>query len=98
MWRIEHRLNHMGHLCRLDRPFSSYLRENFYVTTSGFFDDPALGVTLTKLGPDRILFASDYPFESMTDATRWLDEAPLRPQDRAAIAYGNAARLLRLKV
>src|SRR5213078_555554 len=37
IWRIEHRLNSMRHLCRLDKPASHYLRTNFYVTTSGNF-------------------------------------------------------------
>lgn len=73
-----------------------YLRENFYITTSGNFRTPALTDVLAEVGTDRVLYAVDYPFEDMGEATEWFDHAPIAEPDRAKIAYGNALKLFRL--
>ncbi|HEX3952121.1 MAG TPA: amidohydrolase family protein, partial [Stellaceae bacterium] len=36
--------------------------EHFWITTSGFFSDPALLLCVMEMGIDRILFSVDYPF------------------------------------
>ena len=80
----------------LKRSVGDYFRENFYVTTSGYFTDPPLLCALMVLGADRILFSVDYPFASSTRARAFLDAAPVSEADRAKIAHGNAERLLGL--
>ena len=70
--------------------------EHFWVTTSGFFSDPALLCCVQELGVDRILFAVDYPFEQNPPGPRWLESVPLCDEDKAKIASGNAKRLLRI--
>jgi predicted TIM-barrel fold metal-dependent hydrolase len=48
-------------------------------------------------GSDRIMFASDYPYDDMaTDAARWIESAPVSENDRGKICYGNAAALFGL--
>jgi hypothetical protein len=48
-------------------------------------------------GPaDRIMFSTDYPYGSMTQAHAFLDQLPVSPADKERIAHGNAERLLRL--
>ena len=42
---------------------SAYLRENFFVTTSGNFSPPAMACTLAVLGADRVMFSVDYPMD-----------------------------------
>jgi predicted TIM-barrel fold metal-dependent hydrolase len=42
------------------------------------------------------MYSVDYPFESMTEAARWLDAAKLDPQVRAKIEHENAQTLLKL--
>lgn len=95
IWRIEHRVSRMGDL-RFRRPLGDYLRTNFYVTTSGFFHTPALHATIAELGADHVLFATDYPYESMREAAGWFDSALISEADRQEIGRGNAERLFAL--
>ena len=44
-----------------------YLRENFYITTSGNFRTQALTDVLLEIGADRVLYSVDYPFDDMTN-------------------------------
>jgi 2,3-dihydroxybenzoate decarboxylase len=92
-WRIDSALSRPG-----GKPvrFKDTFCRNFYVTTSGFFSDPALLCTVQELGVDRILFAVDYPFEQNPPGPRWLETVPLCDEDKAKIASGNAKRLLKM--
>ena len=42
------------------------------------------------------MFSVDYPFESMSDASKWLDAAAVSEHAREAISHGTAQRVLRL--
>ena len=70
--------------------------EHFWITTSGFWSDPALLCCVQEMGVDRIMFSVDYPFAPNVPATEWLHKIPLCAEDRAKIASGNARRLLKL--
>jgi 2,3-dihydroxybenzoate decarboxylase len=96
IWRIEHRFARLTYGKRLERPLSAYLSENFYHTTSGIFRDQSLIDTVLEVGADRVLFSADYPWESMEEATRWFDAAPVSEADRRKIGRTNAQRLLGL--
>jgi len=76
--------------------FAAYLRNNFHVTTSGFFSDTALKCCLEIMGPDRVLFAVDYPYASNARAIEWLRHAPVSAKVREAIFETNATKLLQL--
>jgi 2,3-dihydroxybenzoate decarboxylase len=80
----------------IERPASEYLRENFWITTSGNYHAPSLVGILLELGADRLLFAADYPFEDMADGAEWLDAVAISDGDREKIAFGNARNLLGL--
>jgi predicted TIM-barrel fold metal-dependent hydrolase len=83
-------------LTKLRRPISAYLRENLHYTISGFnFTPPFLDLFL-EIGAHRIMFSADYPYGSMLEARKFLDQLPLSPADKERIAHGNAERLLRL--
>ena len=73
-----------------------YLRENFYITTSGAFRTQALTNVIMEVGADRVLYSVDYPYEDMSEATAWFDNAPISEPDRLKIAQGNARQLFRL--
>jgi 2,3-dihydroxybenzoate decarboxylase len=79
-----------------DRLPSTIIRRNIKVTTSGMFDPIPLTAAVAAMGAENILFAVDYPFEESKLAGDFLDRAPLSEQDRAKIAYNNAATLLRI--
>src|SRR5215207_4898041 len=70
--------------------------EHFWITTSGFFSDPALLLCVQEVGVDRILFSVDYPFVENAPGTEWAQRIPLCPEDRAKILSGNARRLLKM--
>lgn len=83
-------------LTKLERPVSAYVRENLYLTTSGFFTVPPLLNAILEVGADRILFAVDYPFSPNQRGRAFLDAMPVSPADREKIAHLNAERLFRL--
>lgn len=79
----------------LHRAPSDYLRHNVHYTFSGFNWTSAFLELLFQVGTDRIMFSTDYPYASMTEATAFLASVPISPADRERIAHGNADRLLR---
>jgi 2,3-dihydroxybenzoate decarboxylase len=95
-WRIQHCFEYNPADKRLEKRLQDYLCENVYVTTSGHFSDQALINAVLTVGADRILFASDYPYEDMAPAARWIERAPISETDRKKIACGNARALLKL--
>jgi 2,3-dihydroxybenzoate decarboxylase len=74
-----------------------YLRDNFYLTTSGVFRSQTLLNTLLEVGADRVLFSVDYPYESMYELAPWFDECPISENDRLKIGRVNAELLFGLK-
>ncbi len=77
---------------------SDYLRTNFWYTTSGNWLDSALIATISEVGADRIMFASDYPWEQIEDGAAFIEAAPIDEATREAICHGNAERLFGLSV
>ena len=95
-WRIQHCFEFNPADKRLQRRLQDYLCDNFYVSTSGFFNDQALIGAVLTIGADRILFAVDYPYEPMDPAAAWIERAPISELDRRKIAHLNARTLFRL--
>jgi 2,3-dihydroxybenzoate decarboxylase len=69
---------------------------HFWITTSGFFSDPALLCCVQEMGVDRILFSVDYPFVENKPGTDWVHRIPLCAEDKAKILSGNVKRLLKM--
>jgi 2,3-dihydroxybenzoate decarboxylase len=93
-WRIDSSLRRPGGR-QID--FRGIFRRNFWVTTSGFFSDPALLCCTTEMGADRVLFAIDWPFVADNKpGVEWLLRTPLTDDDKRKIASGNAKQLLKL--
>jgi gamma-resorcylate decarboxylase len=93
--RLEQRLSRIPDIA-LERTASAYLRDNFYLTTSGNYHTPSLVGILLELGADRLMFSADYPFEHLRDGAEWFDAAPISDRDRQRIGRDNAGRLLKL--
>jgi predicted TIM-barrel fold metal-dependent hydrolase len=70
--------------------------EHFWITTSGFFSNPALLCCVMELGIDRILFSIDYPFVENKPGTDWIEHIPLSTEDKAKLLNENVKRLLRM--
>jgi predicted TIM-barrel fold metal-dependent hydrolase len=75
----------------------------FYADTAVFGSMPATNCGLAFFGADKILFASDSPFDPEKGSAyiRWtidiIDKLDITPAERAAIYEGNARKLLKLK-
>src|SRR3954471_4200883 len=94
-YRLEQRLKRRADVS-LRRLPTVVLRENFFVTVSGNYHTPSLVGVLSELGPDRVMFAVDHPFEDVADGADWFDALDLDDDVRSKIAAGNAQRLLQL--
>lgn len=93
LWRIDLALNRPGNA---GVAFRELFCSHFYITTSGFFSDPALLCCIQEMGVDRILFAIDYPFVPNAPGPQWMERLMLNAEDKAKILHGNAERLLRM--
>ena len=60
------------------------------------FSAEPLMCAISALGHGRIMFATDYPFEPLDEASEFIDHVTLDEGVRAAICSDNARRLLRL--
>ena len=105
-------LGHLGegipfHLPRIDdvltplathlgKPIGAYVRENVWVTTSGYFYDGPFRLARETFGDDRVMFSVDYPFADNRRARDWFDRLDLEPEARGKIAHRNAEELLGL--
>src|SRR3954470_4891261 len=94
-YRLERRLKRRADVT-LKRLPTQVFRENFYVTISGNYHTPSLVGALSELGPDRVMFAVDHPFEDVADGADWFDALEIGDDVRAKIARGNAERLLQI--
>jgi len=91
LWRIQHTLNHSASI-----DFREIFCKHVWITTSGFFSDPALMCAIMEMGADRVIFSVDWPYIRNDEGTAWLDHAALSAEDKAKIYSGNAEKLLRM--
>jgi len=97
IWRIDNRVSRtLAARPKAKLPIGHYLRENFYITTSGNFRTQTLTEVMLEVGADHILYSVDYPFEDMGIATDWFDYAAISETDRIKIGGGNARQLFHL--
>jgi 2,3-dihydroxybenzoate decarboxylase len=93
VWRIDQALSRPGNK---SMSFRDIFCNNYYITTSGNFSNPALLCCMMEMGVDHILFAVDWPFVMNPPGTEWMAGIPLSDGDKAKILSGNAKRLLRM--
>jgi hypothetical protein len=89
------RLNSLARVAKLKKPVADYIRQNLYVTSSGMWNQAYLQRTLEIVGPERILFSTDYPYQYRPGgaARSFLKGAALSPEQTALFAHGNWERL-----
>jgi len=96
IWRVDNRIRRGSGTPKAKLPMSQYLRENFYITTSGNFRTQALTNVILEVGADRVLYSVDYPYEDVVEAREWFDQASISEFDRSKIARANAQKLFHL--
>ncbi|MFI2752526.1 amidohydrolase family protein [Cellulomonas sp. P22] len=88
------RADGLARAARLERSITEYLRQNVWITASGMLDTAMLNHALAVTTPDRILFSTDYPFQSPSrqEIDAFLTALP-GDAERAAFTAGNAREL-----
>ncbi|WP_420562941.1 amidohydrolase family protein [Thalassobaculum sp.] len=82
----------------LNKPLGQYFNDNFWYTTSAFFQDELLHLLLRYISVDRVMFGTDYPFADMKQGTDWFRAVDLPREAKEKIAFRNAEKLFGIKV
>src|SRR6185503_21268557 len=80
----------------LPRKPSDYLRENVYVTTSGMAWAPAIQFVHSVLGPDRVMYAMDYPYQFVPQEVAVTDNLAISAEDKRKFYQLNAEKVFKL--
>ena len=94
LWRFDSRAKLYN--VKLNKAPSQYIRDNILVTISGVYAKEPLRCALDALGPGKVMFSADYPFENPEEASHFMDTVEISETERADIAYNNAAKALGL--
>lgn len=76
---------------------SDYLRENFYITNSGVAWEPAIRFTQEFMGPQRVLYAMDYPYQHAVDEVIALDDMAMPDDHKRMFFQTNAETVFKLR-
>ncbi|HYK62206.1 MAG TPA: amidohydrolase family protein [Bryobacteraceae bacterium] len=88
--------NRYGSVRKLEKKPSDYLRENFYVTTSGMAWAPPILYAQSVLGVDRVMYAMDYPYQFVPEEVKVTDDLPIPDEDKCKLYQSNAGRVFGL--
>ena len=66
------------------------------MTTSGMMTNPPLQFCIDMFGPERVLFAIDYPYEQTAEAVPFIQAAPLDAEAMRLVTHANAEALFRI--
>lgn len=78
------------------KPPSEYIRNNFFVTTSGMFAVPAFMCVFQEIGADRMMFAVDYPYEETEEAVHFIEQVPISDIDKEKVQHLTAEKVFKL--
>src|SRR5580704_13251333 len=81
---------------KLARQPSEYLKENFWVTTSGMAWAPPILYAQSVMGVDRALYAMDYPYQFVPEEVTVTDELPISDAHKKMLYQSNAERVFGL--
>jgi 5-carboxyvanillate decarboxylase len=76
---------------------SDYMRQNIFVTCSGMPWGPAITFAQQVLGPERVLYAMDYPFQFEASEVVACDEVVMSAADKLKFFQTNAEAVFNLK-
>lgn len=97
LWRLDSRWNIIKHPRTLKKSPSQYIKDHFFVTTSGMCSNGPLSCAIQELGEDRVMFSVDYPYEASKIAAQFIEQAPFNKMILEKICYKNAELILNLK-
>jgi predicted TIM-barrel fold metal-dependent hydrolase len=80
----------------LKHKVSYYFRNNIWITTSGVAWEPAIKFCIDVLGPDRVLYAMDYPYQVSENEVAAYDALDIPFEYKRMLMQTNAERVFRL--
>jgi predicted TIM-barrel fold metal-dependent hydrolase len=80
---------------KLQHPVSYYFKNNIWITTSGVAWEPAIKFCMEQLGPERVLYAMDYPYQQSYDEVAAYDRMQLLPEHKKMLMEDNARAVFR---
>lgn len=69
---------------------SEYFKSNIWMTTSGNFSAPAFRCAMDAFGIEHLMFGTDYPMESMTKSTAFIESLPISVEATKRVYHKNA--------
>ena len=85
-----------GKQVKLQQPVSYYFHNNIWITTSGVAWEPAIKFCQEVLGPERVLYAMDYPYQQSYDEVAAYDRMQMPDEHKKMLMEDNARRVFRL--
>lgn len=85
-----------GQQVKLKHPVSYYFHNNIWITTSGVAWEPAIKFCIDVLGPERVLYAMDYPYQQSYDEVAAYDRMDLSPEHKKMLMEDNARKVFGL--
>lgn len=80
----------------LELPPSGYFRRNIWLTTSGMAWEPSIMFIAQTLGVDRLMYATDYPYQFSRDEVAVHDRLPISEEDRRLLFETTAVEVFGL--
>jgi predicted TIM-barrel fold metal-dependent hydrolase len=81
---------------KLRHKISYYFKHNIWITTSGQEWEPSIRYCIDVLGPGRVLYAMDYPYQQSADEVAAYDGFDLPAEHKKMLMQTNAERVFRL--
>jgi predicted TIM-barrel fold metal-dependent hydrolase len=81
---------------KLKNKVSYYFKNNIWITTSGVAWEPAVKFCQEVLGPERVLYAMDYPYQVSKDEVDAYDRMQMPAAHKKMLMQTNAERVFRL--
>jgi 5-carboxyvanillate decarboxylase len=80
----------------LKHKVSHYFRNNIWITTSGVAWEPAIRFCQDVLGPERVLYAMDYPYQVSAEEVAAYDALDIPLEHKRMLMQTNAEHVFRL--
>lgn len=81
----------------LQRKPSEYFRHNIWLTTSGMPWQPAIMFAREVVGPERVMYAMDYPYQFVADEVKTQDALPISDAEKKAFFETTATEVFGLR-
>ena len=102
LYRLDHMHNAMvvakryDNVLPLERKISEYVKENFWITTSGMAWAPAIEFCQRVCGKDRVMYAMDYPYQYVPEEVGYTEAVNNTPEELKMLFQTNAEKAFNL--